>query len=233
MDKAPDQGRAADRDVRARAGDPPPDPWRDLVQGTITAGGRDLGFVHPREVADLVDEKAFETDEYLPYWAQLWPSGVALARAVAARSLDGMNVLEIGCGIGLPSVAAALAAARVLATDWSSDAIDFTNDNAVHNGAVVETAVCSWAEPEVMTARAPWDIVLAADVLYERRNVAWLLSLFPQLVDRTGEIWLADPQRPAADEFLAAAETDWESTTTTDAAFPEVRIHRLWKRGPR
>lgn len=131
-----------------------PDPWSDLVEGTITAGGRDLRFVHPREIGQLVDEEAFEENEYLPYWAQLWPSGIVLARTVAASPIDGAHVLEIGCGIGLPSIAAALSGARVLATDWSSDAIAFTATNAARNGAAVETAVCSWADPGPMVARA-------------------------------------------------------------------------------
>jgi hypothetical protein len=65
-------------------------------------------------------------EEYPPYWAQLWPSSVALARAVAIAKPAGARVLELRCGLGLPSIAAALSGAHVLATDRSTDALGFT-----------------------------------------------------------------------------------------------------------
>src|SRR6476469_6115404 len=52
-------------------------------------GGGELSVLRPRDSEALLDEHAFETDEFLPYWAELWPSGVALAREIAPRSLRG------------------------------------------------------------------------------------------------------------------------------------------------
>src|SRR4051794_29069406 len=92
----------------------------DLVEETVVLGrGRTVAMLRPRESEDLLDERAFEREELLPYWAELWPSALALARSVAVRSLRGRRVLELGCGLGLVSIAAALAGARVLATDWA------------------------------------------------------------------------------------------------------------------
>ena len=70
-----------------------------------------------------------------------------------------------------------------------------TAANAERNGAGLDTMVCSWTEPEPLLAQAPWDLVLASDVLYERRNADLLLELLPRL---TREVWLADPGRPPA-----------------------------------
>src|SRR5918995_1200540 len=145
-----------------------------------------------RDSEELLDEKAFEREEFLPYWAELWPSGVALARAVARRSLGGVRVLELGCGLGVPSIAAALAGARVLASDWSEDAVALTLLNAERNGASLEAAVADWSAPDALVAEAPWPLVLADDVLYERRNAELLLDLLPRLVDERSEILLAD-----------------------------------------
>ena len=92
-------------------------------------------------------------------------------------------MLELGCGLGLPSLAAALGGARVLATDRSADALAFAGANAAQNGVTVQTAVCAWAEPAPLLARAPWDLVLAADVLYGQRDVDELTALLPRLVE--------------------------------------------------
>src|SRR3954452_21142023 len=133
----------------------------DLVEEIVTLGaGRDLAVLRPRDSEALLDEHAFEADEFIPYWAELWPSGVALARAIAARALKGARVLELGCGLGLPSIAAALGGGRVLATDLSPPALDLLADNAERNGARLETAPVRWEEPAPLLDGAPWDLVL-------------------------------------------------------------------------
>jgi predicted nicotinamide N-methyase len=177
----------------------------DLVEESVPLRGAVLQVLRPRDAEALLDERAFEHEEFLPYWAELWPSGVALARRVAARALKGARVLELGCGLGLPSLAAALAGGRVLATDWSPQAIELLRDNAERNDAELELEIADWAHPEALVERAPWDLVLGADLLYERRNVAPLLDLVPRLLDK-GELWLADPGRAPAAEFLAGFE---------------------------
>src|SRR5712691_6126674 len=153
----------------------------DLVDETVELSGRTLSIVRPRSAEALLEEKAFEREEFLPYWAEVWASGVVLASVVAERELTGARVLELGCGLALPSLAAALGGAQVLATDWSPDAIAVLELNAERNGVSLESALASWADPEPLVARAPWDLVLAADVLYERRNADELLALLPRL----------------------------------------------------
>ena len=91
----------------------------DLVEHVVALPGRELALLAPRDRDALLTEEAFEHEEFLPYWAELWPSALALARVVARRPLTGRRVIELGCGLGLPSITAALAGGRVLATDWS------------------------------------------------------------------------------------------------------------------
>jgi predicted nicotinamide N-methyase len=195
----------------------------DLIEESVGLRGVALQVLRPRDSEALLDEHAFEHEEYLPYWAELWPSGVALARRVAGRSLRGARVLELGCGLGLPSLAAALAGGRVLATDWSPQAIELLEENAERNGAAVETALVEWARPDAIVERAPWDLVLAADVLYERRNVPLLLDLLPRL---GAEVWLADPGRAPAEQFLAGVAEGWERHDEADG---RVTVHHLMR----
>ena len=199
----------------------------DLVEEVVAIDGRDLRLLRPRDSEALLNEEAFEREEFLPYWAELWPSSLALARAIAGRALRGARTLELGCGLGLPSIAAALAGGRVLATDWSAEAVEITAANAERNGAGVDTLVCSWTEPDPLLAGAPWDLVLASDVLYERRNADVLLDLLPRL---TGDVWLADPGRPPATPFLEAAARTWEITSTRSPELAKGAVHRLRSR---
>jgi predicted nicotinamide N-methyase len=199
----------------------------DVVEEVVAIDGRDLRLLRPRDAEALLDEAAFEHEEYLPYWAELWPSSLALARAVSARALRGARTLELGCGLGLPSIAAALSGGRVLATDWAPDAIAMARANAERNGAELETMVCSWTEPDPLLERAPWDLVLASDVLYEARNGEALLPLLPRL---GREVWLADPGRPPAARFLEEAARDWTISSRPIAGLADGAVYRLTRR---
>jgi predicted nicotinamide N-methyase len=158
-----------------------------------------LSILRPPSADELIDEAAFDDEEFLPYWAELWPSGLVLARYVSGLELAGRKVLELGCGLGLPSLAAALRGANVLATDWADDAIDLLRQNAERNGAPVRVARVRWSEPEPLLRAAPWDVVLGADLLYEERNADQLAALLPRL---GGDVLLAEPGRPYAKDFL-------------------------------
>jgi predicted nicotinamide N-methyase len=172
----------------------------NLVEEDVELGGElRLEILRPPSAEELIDEAAFDEEEFLPYWAELWPSGLALARHVAARDLRGLRVLELGCGLGLPALAAALRGADVLATDWAEDAIELLRRNAERNGVLVHVARVRWSEPEPVLRAAPWDLVLGADLLYEARNADQLAELLPSL---GGEVVLAEPRRPYAKEFL-------------------------------
>jgi len=163
------------------------------------APGLTFSILQPPAADELIDEAAFDDDEFLPYWAELWPSGVALARAVAARDVRGTRVLELGCGLGLPSLVAARGGADVLATDWAADAIELLRRNAERNGVALRAERVRWDEPEPLLAGAPWDLVLGADLLYEARNAEQLAVLLPRL---GAEALLAEPGRPFAGGFL-------------------------------
>ncbi len=204
-------------------------PWRDLVERTVVLRGRRIRVTHPRDGLDLLDEEAFERDQFLPYWAELWPSALALAQMVAASELAGKRTLELGCGLALPSIAAALAGARPLATDWSTDAVAFAATNAARNGIPIATALCSWTEPGPLVAAAPWDLVLASDVLYEARNVKPLLALLPRLLAVGGEAWVADPGRRHLQAFLEAAAGSgrWAVRSLPDPRQPGMAVHQL------
>ena len=201
-------------------------PGQELVSQSIELPSGVLRLLQPQEAAELPDAGEVKWAPLAPYWAVLWRSGLALARELEGEALRGLRVVELGCGLGVPSIAAARAGASVLATDACAEALALVERNARANEVDVETATVDWAQPGELVRRAPFDLVLCADVLYERASVAQLLTLLPRLGP---EAWLADPGRPAAEEFIERAAGLWTVETRVRDV---VRIHRLILQGP-
>lgn len=198
-----------------------------LVSRSVALPGGALRLLQPEQAAELPDSGPVEWAPVAPYWAVLWRSGVALARELDGEPLDGRRVIELGCGLALPSIAAARAGASVLATDVCDEAVALADRNASANGVHIETAASDWAQPRELIRRAPFDLALAADVLYERGSVATLLSLLPRLAP---EAWLADPGRSAAGAFLDQARRRWRVETRVRGV---VRLYRIRFSSPR
>lgn len=149
------------------------------------------------DAIDVLDE-----DERIPYWAELWPASVALARVVLRdpARVRGLRAIELGCGLGLAGLAAAAAGARVLATDYDPDAVAFARLNALANGPLpISHAVMDWRRP--IASRA-FSLVLGADVLYEGRFLVPVHRALDALLTPGGSALLAEPGREVARPFF-------------------------------
>jgi predicted nicotinamide N-methyase len=235
------KGAGSGRRSGYRPGMHSPPPGFDVVEEEMAVAGHRLRLAHPRCAEELIDEDDYARDERLPYWAELWPSARVLAGAIAAGRPAGRRVLELGCGVGLPAVVAALAGAQVLATDWYAEALAFTRANAAAAGARLETILLDWGRPAPeLLARAPFDLVVGADLLYEERNGRALARLLPRLLPPGGEALIADPRRPHALALTQPLERrGWRHRIEearhagrADEAGPVIRLHRLIAPGP-
>ena len=188
----------------------------------MAVGELELAVLHPPDAEELISEEAFEREEFLPYWAELWPSALALARVVARLEVAGLRVLELGCGLGLPSVVAALRGAEVLATDWSERLS--RSRLSTRSGTGRGSRRRGSRGPTRLPRTRPWDLILGADLLYERRNVDQLLTLLPRL---GREVLLADPGRPALRAFLDGAEEGWTVELLPADELPRGGVHHL------
>jgi predicted nicotinamide N-methyase len=197
----------------------------DLVARRLELGGESVLYVRPADWEALREAEALARRP-VPWWARTWPSGRALATALATGpSPAGLRVIELGCGLALPSIIAARRGAEVLATDGSTDAVAFAAHALALNGVLGDVAHADWAEHgEVLAAQGPFDLVLAADVLYKSANVEVALALLPALLAADGEVWLADPGRSGARDFLAAARARFSLETEHDG---DVALHTL------
>lgn len=194
--------------------------------------------VLPTSIDTLLDHpathEAFAQDEYMPYWAELWPSAVMLGQAIAQRSWPvGMTALEVGCGLGFAGVVALSLGMNVVFSDYDVAALDFAARNAKANGfECFRTLPLDWRFPP-KELRVP--LMLAADVIYEARNIKPLIGLMTNVLASGGECWLSDPDRPHKQAFqdaLQARGCEFEkmSMTLEQPNQPMVQgtVYRIW-----
>jgi predicted nicotinamide N-methyase len=179
----------------------PETPWEALgpvVREKVIVEGRTFLIERPDESDHLLDHpairSAFAADEYLPYWADLWPASRMLARIILREPwAPGLEALEIGCGLGLPGIAALAMGLRVTFTDYDATALRFAADNARLNGFdQFRTLQVDWRNPPA-DLRAP--VVLASDLIYELRNVEPLVGMIRHVLAPGGVCLLTDQDR--------------------------------------
>ncbi len=144
---------------------------------------------------DVIDEK-------IPYWADLWPSAVALGRHLIKEQVikPGDQVTEIGCGLGLAGIVAGKLGAEVTLTDYLPAALDFARRNWERNvHAPARFELLDWRKPDPALAA---DLLLASDVAYEKRFFDELPPAFRTLCRPGGRILLSEPNRAIAGDFL-------------------------------
>ena len=159
--------------------------------------------------------------EIAPMFGVLWPG----ARAIAQRLLDGpslaeVDVLELGCGLALPSLVAAHRGARVVATDVHPDAGPLLTHNAARLDLDVTWAAWDWRAAPPQEAARRFPRVIASDVLYDGALAEPLAAAFAARLAPGGTGWLTDPGRPWLAEFADAARAAGLSVVEDVVAVP-------------
>jgi predicted nicotinamide N-methyase len=202
-------------------------------------------FMPTEESRDrLFAEARLDPDKQMPFWSRIWASGVALGDAALARpdELAGKRVLELGCGLGVTATAAIEVGAELTCADYTTLPLTFCRYNALYNaGDGPRSLRINWRTPDPVawtqataTAGKGWPVILAADVLYESRDIGPLLALVDQLLAPDGVFWLAEPGRRTAQRFLNVAaaagwqgESEYHTGPWPDASNTRVGIHFL------
>jgi len=187
----------------------------DLTETHYTFGGHSFSFLSVFDsyaLLDRISPEEFIKDEQMPYWAEIWPSAITLSSFIADElSLAGQSVIEIGAGVGLVSVVAAWKGADVLATDYSLEALRFARYNGMKNRVNLVYEKLDW---RLVQCSTQFDLLFAADVLYERVNLLPIAMAIDKLLKPGGVAYLADPRRRLAEQFLElAAENNFVITS--------------------
>jgi predicted nicotinamide N-methyase len=206
---------------------------------TLAIGGRELRLVRPTEPDRLLDAPEVlarnRRDDYMPYWAYLWPGATLLAEAIAREPWGARpTALEIGCGLGLAGLVALGRGLRVRFTDYDEAPLRFVARSAEENGfdpSSYSTGLLDWRDPP---GDERYPIILGADVLYERRLVPLVADLMSALLEPGGVALITDPNRSAADGLEACLATRGlrcearAVATTTDEHGPVCgRLYRI------
>lgn len=141
-------------------------------------------------------------DERIPYWADLWPSAVALSEYISEKKIvfQGLKVLELGCGLGLPGIVAGRLGAKLVLTDYIQEALDLARHNwSLNNIDSAEFIRMDWRKPDTNINA---DIVIASDIAYEKKSFEDLVAAFKSLLAPGKKIIISEPDRAFAQSFF-------------------------------
>lgn len=170
---------------------------------TLNFGPKSIVLARPDDPDRLLSDPGVlalnRQDDYMPYWAYLWPGAYLLADQVARETwMEGTKALEIGCGLGLAGLVGVASGLRVDFTDYDEAPLLFVRKSLSENGfpdARAATFCLDWRSPG--TRRYP--LILGADVLYEERLVPLVCDVIKALLEPEGLALVAGPYRVATE----------------------------------
>jgi predicted nicotinamide N-methyase len=142
-----------------------------------------------------------------PYWAKVWPSSIALLDVLKAHPhlIQNKDVLEIGAGIGLPSLMMADITKSIQISDYEKEAVELMQKNIEHLELEnVEALQLDWnALPEAIHP----EVVILSDINYDPTQFETLTKLIEKFIYQGCTIILSTPQRIMASSFVLALST--------------------------
>ncbi len=187
----------------------PPEALGPTVYETVAVAGRSFVLGRPDAVDRLSDHPLLggsAAEEYLPFWAHLWPAARLLADVLRSEPWSAEDrpatALELGCGLGLVGLAALARGVRVTFSDYDATALRYAADNARANGFTdFEVLVLDWRQ-SLENRRCP--LLRGADLLYDVALVAPLAALVRQMLEPGGRCLLTNGDRVAVQALGSA-----------------------------
>ena len=200
--------------------------------------GLDLSLEIVANVEDLVTDP--EDDDQIPYWAELWPAARGLAQYIWERiDFQGATVLELGAGLGLPGLVAALKGGLVTFSDYKKESLDMIARNVQRNG--IQHADYLLADWRDFRCEKKFDWIIGSDVLYNPSLNPYVAAILEHNLAEGGQLLFAHPSRPVTKKFLdeikgslgLQEEITIQVVTVQEPGVPEfnqgIDIHHLTK----
>jgi predicted nicotinamide N-methyase len=146
---------------------------------------------------------AHDPSERISFWWGITSAAIALARHIeGSEEVAGQSVAELGCGLGLPGITAAMLGAHVTFTDYVPDALESARHNARINSVSEDSTTfrtCDWENPGQLGS---FTLVMGSEVVYDYFFHGSLAGLLERIVAPQGRIILADRPRLCVQRFL-------------------------------
>lgn len=137
-------------------------------------------------------------DLHLPYWAELWDSSFGVGHYLVRSDLRNQRVLDLGCGMGLAGTVAAAMGHHVTLADLETPALLFARLNTLPYAHRAHVRQLNW---QVDRLGVRFDIILGADVLYEKAQWDYLEPFWREHLNANGFVLLGEPGRGTGDLF--------------------------------
>ncbi len=210
-----------------------------LVVKTHRIGLFDLHVAEVDQVDDMVRKLypgSVTVHGDAPVWMITWPAAFCLAEYLVLNEVvAGARLLELGCGTAAPGIAAELAGARVVSTDYDPLTVELAGYNAGLNGCSdFEARFFDWYHPDLCGL---FDFIIGSEIVYFAQSFSPLLSVLEQYLAPRGKIILSDQGRPQLKVFLEMASqagflvTEQTQTVHLPELSRSIRIICLTKDG--
>ncbi|MGZ3789133.1 MAG: class I SAM-dependent methyltransferase [Bacteriovorax sp.] len=164
-------------------------------------------------------------EEYCPYFGVLWEAGIGLSQHILKMEVKGKRVLEIGCGLALPSFLVTRMGGDIIATDFHADVPLFLEFNQKANNTQFPYRVMNWRNEieRTKTDLGLFDLVLGSDILYESQHPMQVAKALIAFLKPGGKIILADPGRAYVQKFITAMnELGYKERFTTQTVLASL-----------
>ncbi|MGH7214611.1 MAG: class I SAM-dependent methyltransferase [Tepidisphaeraceae bacterium] len=222
--------------------------WRihrryQTVTRTVRLGGLSIDFTRIADPDRVLDEVAAEEDRreklsrqrrdgdelHLPYWAELWDSALGIGQFLTKhhQPVAGQSVLDLGCGMGLSGTIAARLGARVHFADLEPPALLFARLNSLLDAPRVRARRLNWQTDRLDES---FDLILGADILYERKQWEFLDPFWRVHLAPGGVILLGEPGRQTGDLFVEwIVQRGWKLTAHEEPVETRERPIRIFE----
>jgi predicted nicotinamide N-methyase len=166
----------------------------------VVIAGKSIHVLVPEQ--DYIRQQYREGQIDFPYWGKIWPASIALCNFIYHKPgvIQNKVILELGAGLGLPSLYSASFAKQVYCSDYNQEAVELARKSAELNAITnLQSLVIDWKQvpPEI-----EYEVVLLSDVNYAQEQFDALYELICSFMERKVTVLLSTPQRLPAKPFI-------------------------------
>lgn len=178
----------------------------------LTIRGKTLKICKPAKLEEIFEGDPFLEAEKFPLWFKIWEASIILADYIATLSPP-LEILEIGAGLGIPSLVASAFGHKVLATDIEELPLKFLEKSANENGLSLEIQKLDLFNPNLSQKL---DVIMGAEIVFKKKFYGPLLKLFMNYLKSGGVILLAhsSERKSSLIPFLYQAQSCFEIHTS-------------------